>query len=186
MQNLKQPTRLKVFNTSLLAFFTMLLLFSCSKNQVDIPGRESGELSVSQSSSQSQNENTIHAVPFETTVFVPCANGGAGENVELTGFTNFVYQLAWNETRFVMPYHDNVHGVTGVGAISGEQFVASGGTNGTVMGSWVNSQWIGTLIRQLRIIGRNTQFTVTYKYHITVTSDGTVVVKNTDQTAACN
>ena len=85
-----------------------------------------------------------------------------------------------------MLYHDNVHQVTGVGLTTGETFVASGGTNGTVLGVWYSDQWIGTTNRQMRIIGQNTKFTVNYKYHITITQDGNVVVRNIEDTADCN
>lgn len=165
---------------------TLSLLSSCTKNAADIPTPTEAELTSSNQSGQSANENTIHAVPFEANLFVSCANGGAGETVEFSGFTNFIYQLAWTDHGFTLVYHDNTHKVKGVGVLSGETFVVSGGTNGTVMGSWVNSQWIGTTIRQLRVTGQNTNFTITYKYHITVISDGTVIVKSIEQTADCN
>lgn len=124
-------------------------------------------------------------MPFETTVFVPCANGGAGEDVKLTGFTNFIYGMTWTEHAFTLVYHDNVHQVKGVGLSSGEKFVASGGTNQTVLGVWYSSQWVGTLIAQMRIVGQDTRFTVNYKYHITATPDGNVTVNSTEQTADC-
>jgi hypothetical protein len=166
--------------------FTVAFLFSCSKNAADISNPAANESVASNKPAQSANDNIIHAVPFEATLFVPRANGGTGENVELTGFTNFVYQLSMNENGFTMPYHDNVHQVKGVGAVSGEKFVASGGTNGVVRGSWVNEKWIGTTISQMRVIGQHTRFTVTYKYHITVISNGTVIVNSIEQTADCN
>jgi hypothetical protein len=125
------------------------------------------------------------AVPFENTLFVPCANGGLGENVSLTGKTNFVYQMTWTDHDFTMVYHDNYHEVTGVGLSSGETFAGSGGTNGTVMGSWVNSQWVGTMVRQVKVIGKNTTFRVTETLHLVVTPDGNVTVDAREQTVDC-
>lgn len=185
MQHVMQISKFRSMIIGFLSVFTVALLFSCTKNVVDDSKPTVEEATAANASSNSSSGNIIHAVPFETTLFVPCANGGAGEDVTLTGFTNFIYQMTWTDQNFTLVYHDNVHKVTGVGASSGETFVASGGTNGTVMGSWVNSQWIGTTIQQLRVVGRNNSFFVTYKYHITITSDGKVTVNSNEDTADC-
>ena len=84
-----------------------------------------------------------------------------------------------------MVYHDNYHEVKGVGVSSGETFTGSGGTNGTVMGSWVNSQWVGTMVRQVKVIGKSTVFKVTETLHLVVTPDGDVTVDARDQTVDC-
>jgi hypothetical protein len=125
-------------------------------------------------------------VPFENTFFVPCANGGAGEDVMLTGFLNYTYQGTWTDNGFKLVYHDNGEHVTGTGVTSGESFVGSGGTNGIAIGSWVNNQWIGSTTGQLKIVGKKTNFTISYKYHMTVTRDGTVTVYSEALSVDCN
>jgi hypothetical protein len=169
----------------LLSVLTVALLFSCTKNVADVPDQAAEEASAVDANPHGKNDNIIHAVPFETTVFVPCANGGDGEDVALTGFTNFIYGLVYTDRGFSMQYHDNVHQVKGVGLSSGESFVASGGTNGTVNGVWYSSQWVGNTNTRMRIVGQNTKFAVIYKHHITVKEDGSVTVNNTEQTADC-
>jgi len=169
-----------------LAVLATALLFSCTKNVADVSDQAAEEATAVDANPHGKNDNIIHAVPFETTVFVPCANGGAGEDVRLTGFTNFIYGLVYTDRGFSMQYHDNVHQVTGVGLSSGESFVASGGTNGTVVGVWYSTQWVGNTTTQMKIVGQNTRFTVIYKHHITVSQDGSVTVNNTEQTADCN
>lgn len=185
MQHVMQISKFRPMIIGFLSVFTVVLLSSCTKNAADASRPAAEEATVANAASNSSSDNIIHAVPFETTLFVPCANGGAGEDVILTGFTNFIYQMTWTDQNFTLVYHDNVHKVTGIGASSGETFVASGGTNGTVMGSWVNSQWIGTMTQQLRVVGRNNSFFVTYKYHIVISSDGKVIVNSNDDTADC-
>ena len=185
MQHVIQISKFRPMIIGFLSVLTLALLFSCTKNVADASTPTGEEATVANASSNSSSGNIIHAVPFETTLFVPCANGGAGEDVILTGFTNFIYQMTWTDQNFTLVYHDNVHQVKGIGASSGDTFVASGGTNGTVMGSWVNSQWIGTTIQQLRLVGRKNSFFVTYKYHITVTSDGKAVASSNEDTADC-
>jgi GTPase len=186
MQNAMQLSKIRSMIISFLLVLAVALLFSCSKDVADVSNPVVEEATAANASSNSSSDNIIHAVPFETTLFVPCANGGAGEDVALTGFTNFIYATSWTDHGFTLAYHDNVHQVTGVGLTSGETFVASGGTNGTVLGVWYSGQWVGTTIRQMRVIGQNTSFTITYKYHIIVASDGTVIVNSREQTADCD
>ena len=169
-----------------LSVLTVVLLFSCTKNVAEVPDQAAEEATAVDANPNGKNDNIIHAVPFETTVFVPCANGGAGEDVRLTGFTNFIYGLVYTDRGFTLVYHDNVHQVTGVGLSSGESFVASGGNNETVVGVWYSTEWVGNTTTQMKIIGQNTTFTVIYKHHITVSQDGSVTVNNTEQTADCN
>jgi len=185
MQNLKQSAKLNFLSASTLVILTMLTLFSCSKNSSEITTGDK-EPALSNSSSPSHEKYGSVDVPFEATVFVPCANGGAGENVALSGTMNFVYQLTWTDHGFSMVFHDNSYGVTGIGLSSGETFVASAGAQGTSTGSWENSQWIGTGTRHLRIVGQGTRFMVDYKYHLVITPDGNVTVSSGEQTSDCN
>ena len=178
--------RLRSMIVGFLTVLTVVLLFSCTKNVADVPDQAVEEATAVDANPHGKNDNIIHAVPFETTVFVPCANAGVGEDVQLTGFTNFIYGLVYTDRGFSMLYHDNVHQVTGVGLSSGESFVASGGTNGTVVGVWYSTQWVGNTTTQMKIIGQKTTFTVIYKHHITVSQDGSVTVNNIEQTADCN
>jgi hypothetical protein len=186
MKNVKQVSKFELFSAGLSALFVIVLLFSCSKNMDDAPVHENAQLNAASQSSQSNTRNSIVAVPFENTVFVPCANGGAGEDVTLSGKTNFVYQLAWNEQGFTLVYHDNSYQITGVGLTTGETFGASGGTQGTVKGFWFSGQWVGNMVRQLRIVGQNTNFTVSSKLKLIVTPDGEVKVSVDEDTIDCN
>jgi len=126
------------------------------------------------------------AVPYEKTVFVPCANGGAGEYVQLSGSTNFVYQLVWTDHGFNLGYHANSYAIKGVGLLSGETFVASAGTEGTVAAVWENDHWVATTIERLRVTGQNTNFVLKNVYHITTNADDEVVVQLNKQEAECN
>jgi hypothetical protein len=185
MQNTKQVLKFNFFNFGALALLTMLFLFSCSKDSSDV-ATSAGESVLSNSSGAAHEKYGSVAVPFNATVFVACANGGAGEDVALSGTMNFVYQMTWTNNGFSMIFHDNSHGVTGLGLSSGETFTASSGTQGTAVGSWENSQWIGTGTRHLRIVGANSRFSVDYHYRLIVTPDGKVTVSVWEQTSDCN
>jgi hypothetical protein len=134
MRNFKQVSKFESLSAVLAAVFVVGMLFSCSKNIADAPASQNAELASSNGSSNASTRTSIVAVPFENTVFVPCANSGVGDSVFLTGKTNFVYQMTWTDHDFTMVYHDNDHQVKGVGLSSGETYTGSGGTNGTFMG----------------------------------------------------
>jgi hypothetical protein len=186
MQNVKQVSVIKLLSNSFLALFVMLFLFSCSKNIAEMPGQDNTGASTSIQTSQAQPKNGLLQVPFAEELFVSCANGGAGENVTLTGSSHLVYQITWNDHGFHLVYHANSRDLTGIGLSSGETFVGTDGTQGSVMGSWVNNQWIGTTIEQMRITGQHTTFIVKYKYHLIVTPDGNVTVSISDKTTDCS
>jgi hypothetical protein len=185
MRNLKHVSKFELLSAAVSAFFIVAVLISCGKNLADTPGKQNAELTTASISQNSSTRTSTVAIPFENTVFVPCANGGAGDSVLLTGKMNMVYNMTWTDHDFTMLYHDNDHEVKGVGLASGEIFTGSGGTNGTFMGAWVNSQWVGDFVEKTKIVGRNTVFTITQKIHLKITPDGNVVVNNVDQTVTC-
>ena len=184
MQTSNHILKLNFFSLGAVALLTMFL-FSCRKDSSNVATGGTEIVSSNQSSAAHEKYGSV-AVPFEATVFVPCANGAAGENVALSGTMNFVYQMTWTKHDFSMVFHDNSYGVTGLGLSSGETFVASSGTQGTAVGSYENSQWIGTGTRHLRIVGSNATFSVDYNYRLIVTPDGNVTVSVWDQTSNCN
>jgi len=185
MQIVKQAPEFKLLSTCFLALFAMVLLFSCSKNIAEIPGQDNPELSAVNQSSPAQVSNSLESAPFERTFFVPCANGGAGEDVSLTGTINIVDQVIFNDHGFTLTYHTNPHAVTGVGLSTGDTFTASGGSQGTITGSFENEQFTGFYTEQLRIVGQNSTFIVNYKFHVTITSDGNVSTSISEETVDC-
>lgn len=186
MKNVKQSTNIKLLSSSFLAIFVMLLMSSCNKNLADktVPGN--AQLSALGKSAPTEQTNGLVQVPFEETLFVPCANDGAGEDVIITGTTHFVYQMVWNDNGFHLVYHDNSQGISGTGLISGEKFSGSDGTQGTVSASWVDNKWTGTTIEQMKINGNKTRYTVRYKHHLVVTPDGKVTVSSNEKTVDCS
>jgi hypothetical protein len=163
MRNLKHVSKFESLSAVLSAFFVVAVLFSCSKNMADVSPQQNAQLTSANTSSNASARTGSVAVPFENTFFVPCANGGTGEDVAITGKINYVYQLTETDRGFTMVFHDNVHEVTGVGLSSGETFVGSGGTDETVAGSWVNGQWTSTTFGQLKLISQSSVFTINFK-----------------------
>jgi hypothetical protein len=185
MKNLKQVSKFKLFSAGISALFVVMLLISCTRNTNDLPAAGNTQVTSASIAPQASTRTSLVAVPFINNVYVPCANGGAGENVALSGETNFVYQLSWNEQGFNLSYHFNHHGVTGVGLSTGETFVGSGGNQTVASGSFVDGKFESISTQQMRVTGQNTSFAMNYKYHITVTPDGNVAVQIIEETVDC-
>ena len=61
-------------------------------------------------------------VPLNVTVFVPCANGGAGELVHISGPVHVVIEeTADGAGGFHMKEHVQFQGISGVGLITGRE-----------------------------------------------------------------
>ena len=90
MQNAIQFSKIRSMVIGFLSVLALTLLFSCSKNIAERPGQE--EVSSSNQSSPAQTLISVVSEPYASTLFIPCANGGAGEDVNLTGSVKIVRQ----------------------------------------------------------------------------------------------
>jgi len=186
MQNVNQTAGFKPLNNFFLVLLATVtvLLFSCSKNIAEMPGQEA--VSTSNQSSRAQTENSVVTETYESTLFIPCANAGAGEDVALTGTLKLVSQVMYNDHRFTLTYHVIPQGVTGVGLSTGEKFTATGGSEGTITGTNEYGQYTATHIELMRVKGQGISFIVSYKFHITITSDGKISTSISEEKIDCN
>jgi hypothetical protein len=120
------------------------------------------------------NEST----PLDLSVFVPCANGGAGELVELTGNLHILETLTVNGNNFSLVEHFQPQGVSGTGQTTGARYQATGVTSMSQKGSFQNGQATATFINRFDIIGQGpgNNFTIHETEHLTINADGTVTV----------
>ena len=185
MQNAIQLSKIRSMITGSLSVVALTLLFSCSKNIAEIPGQE--EVSASNQSSGAQTQNSIELAPYASTLFIPCANGGAGEDVTLTGTVKIVRQEMYNNQRFTFILHAVPQGVTGVGLSTGDNFTAIGGSQETVTGTIeYGGQYSATYIQQMRFTGQGISFIVKYKFHVAVTSNGEISTRIDEEKIECN
>ena len=185
MQTAKNISLLKLMTHLMISILAIMILFSCSKEKTNLPSGDKVQLSPSISEHASTRTSTV-AVPYDWTIYVSCANGGAGEYVHVTGSTNFVYTISWTDHGFTYGYHANTYKIEGVGLTSGNTFIGSGFTEGQVVGSWVNDQWVSTLVDQLKLVGPSGSFTIKNTYHVTENPDGTLETKLNDHEVSCN
>lgn len=181
--NALEKTKRSIF---LLPVILLVLLFSCKKSMNELPVQDKLDASISNQSSSAEVTKSEELVPYDQTLFVPCGNGGAGEEIALTGSLKIVEEVVYNNRGFTFNYHVVTLGITGVGLSTGEKYQASGGNKGTITGEFgEEGQYCRVFIQQLRIIGQNTVFKVSYKTKITITPDGKVTTSINDETVDC-
>src|SRR5829696_5175132 len=99
MQIAKQTSLVKLTTHLFFSLAAMAPLFSCSKGKADGAVANNADVTRPISSNASNRTSTV-AVPYENTVYVSCANNGAGEYIRLSGFTNLLYTISWTDHGF--------------------------------------------------------------------------------------
>jgi len=111
-------------------------------------------------------------------VFVPCANGGAGEAVSGDLQLHILIASTVNDNNVSGKYHVQPQGGGLVGQTTGDTYQPTGVTEGTFKGSLLNGQFSETFVNNFRFIGQGpgNNFLVHENLHITVNADGDVTV----------
>lgn len=130
-------------------------------------------------------QTTSISFPLTQTVFVPCANGGAGESVTLSGELHEVFHVTVNDAgHSTVKFFSQPQGVSGVGAVTGVKYQGTGvtqDTRTTRVGSEV------TFVDVFRLVGRGSgsNFAVHENMHVTVNANGTVTTSRDPVLATC-
>ena len=119
-------------------------------------------------------------VPIDTLVFVPCAAGGAGEYVVLSGTLHILFVTTIdNKGGYHSKYHFQPQGISGTGFTTGDKYQGTGVTQGTFNGK---VGFESTFVNNFKIIGQGpgNNFLLHENFHITVNANGevTAVVDN--------
>ena len=126
------------------------------------------------------------AEPFSQVVNVPCADGGAGENVVLTGFLHVLITGTFDASGSL---HTTTHfqpmGVAGTGETTGDVYRATGITRDEANG--IDVPFEATFVNNFRIIGpgKGNNFLVHETAHVTVNALGEVTVLLDDLSIEC-
>ena len=132
---------------------------------------------------QATTVTTNERIPFSLIAFVPCANGGAGEEVLVTGTLHVLTHVTIDtQGGLHVKLHFQPQGASGVGLTTGDIYRATGVTQEHVNFN-ANTGFTDTFINNFRIIGQgpDNNLLVHQTIHITVTPNGDVtsVVDNT-------
>lgn len=120
-------------------------------------------------------------------VFVPCANQGAGELVELSGPLHTLITFTSNARTFSGKSHFQPQGISGIGIDTGDRYQATGVTQDHFKGSFTNSQFTQTFVNNFRIIGRGpgNNFLLHENFHITINANGDVTTAHDNFSVDC-
>ena len=132
---------------------------------------------------------TNTSVPFTGfTVFVPCANGGAGELiVGVGGELHILVTLTVNGNNISGKEHAQPQAGTLVGSTTGDTYHATGVTQNHFKFSGQNGQSSGTFVNNFRLIGPGTgnNLLVHETFHITVNANGDTTVIHDSFSVEC-
>lgn len=123
--------------------------------------------------------------PIDMLVFVPCAAGGAGELVELTGNLHDLFHVTFTPSgTYRISVVDNPQGITGIGWTTGVKYQGTGITRDN-SGGRVGFE--ATYINNFKIIGQGTgnNFLIHENLHITVNANGTLTVFHDNFSVEC-
>jgi hypothetical protein len=120
-------------------------------------------------------------------IFIPCAAGGAGETVDLTGplHTLITFTISGNNVSGF--FHFQPQGISGTGETTGARYQATGVTQESFKNSLQNGQVNETFVNNFRIIGQGpgNNFLVHETLHFTINANGAVTVSHDNFSADC-
>jgi hypothetical protein len=125
---------------------------------------------------------------IDLAVFVPCADGGVGELVDLSGRLHTMIHFTINGNNVSGVGHFQPQGISGTGETTGDKYQATGVTKDSSFKlSFQNGQANQTFVNNFRIIGQGpgNNFLVHEVAHITFNANGTVTTFHDNFSADC-
>jgi hypothetical protein len=182
MQQIKKTISAAVF------ILVTIFIISCSKsnsltNTSDaLPGLAGETAGKSAEAKQSQQTWLI-----DETVFISCANNGAGEYVNLYGYMHLNYQFSGNDNHFTLVTTMNPNEVTGTGLSTGDKYVATGTAQQIITGSILNGQFHANGASRFRFVGQGTgnNSYLSFSGHVTVNANGEVINELLNISSSC-
>src|SRR5713226_6518995 len=111
-------------------------------------------------------------------IFVPCAVGGVGETIDMSGPLHTLISMTVNGNSVSGHFHFQPQGISGTGETTGAKYNATGVTEQSFKSSLQNGQANLTYVNNFRIIGQGAgnNYLVHETLHITINADGTLTV----------
>ncbi len=144
-----------------------VILFATCKKETSTVVSSSQQLSAKATTFTSNEKQ-----PIDEIIFVPCANNGAGENVELKGNVHILIHTTLNGNNFNIKYHVQPQSIIGVGQTTGIIYHGSGVTQQEIKGSLKNEKYIETDINNFKIAGHGVNYKIHDNMHIIVDANG--------------
>jgi hypothetical protein len=183
-------------SSKLITAIFAIIIFTFSSCQKTVDGIPKSEEEIATSSSQSQGATTstsildldLTANPFPFPIIVPCANGGAGEEIIPQGNVRQLSHLTINGNNYVIKFQYTPQGVTSTGQITGDIYQGVGMSEFTETGSFVNGRATLTSVWMFTNIGRAgaPNWKLIPTVHTTINANGTITASVDNLVASCN
>ena len=138
--------------------------------------------------SQALTITTNDFIPFSQLVFVPCANGGAGEDVLVEGTLHIQQHITINDNRVTLKTHAQPQGADGVGQTTGDLYQGVGVTQEVDTLPLIGGATEFTFVNNFRLIGQKTDNNLQehQTIHVTINANGDVTNTVDNTTIDCN
>ena len=138
-------------------------------------------------SAQAETVVTNTSFPLSASAFVPCALGGQGEEVLVSG-TAYIVVVTTTDAQG-QPHviaTANYQGLQGTGLTSGDRYVGVAAGN-QIFNFEPLAPWVVTMTQTVQFIGQgpDNNFMVKFLHHLTVDATGTVTVSKAELQIEC-
>jgi hypothetical protein len=112
--------------------------------------------------------------PIALAVFVPCADGGAGEEVVLDGDLHLLLTITENANHLSIKTHAQPQGISGTGLTTGDKYQGTGVTQDHFTVNRGAETF--TFVNNFRIIGQapGNNFLIHETFHVTINANGEI------------
>ena len=124
--------------------------------------------------SQAATTTTTDVVSTFRREFVPCANGGAGELVEVSGLLHLQAHVTINPKWSIATFHFQLQRLTGVGVTSGDVYHGVGGDHFSSVFPRTGETQTRTSVTSFQLIGPDNKFQIHSTTHTTINANGDV------------
>lgn len=132
-----------------------------------------------------QSKSNEKDVYWATTLFVPCALDGAGENVSAAGFIHFTEHLLIDAAgNWHYRWQGDPQGLKGVGETSGDVYNFTGKTSYGEKGSTL--PYTASYVNNFHVVGSAGNYLVRTRFHVTIRPDGETAVSIDGEEVTCH
>jgi hypothetical protein len=125
------------------------------------------------------DESTGNSGQIEYGIDILCANGGAGEHVQLTGFYHVIYKTTYDANggaHYII--HKQFAGVRGYGSVTGDKYQLTGSEELETTNFTAGGASEGTFVGNLQVIGQGpgNNLLGSTTVHFTINANGVYTV----------
>jgi hypothetical protein len=125
---------------------------------------------------------------FNATVFVPCAAGGAGEVVDLSGTIHQLTSVTVNDNVVSGTQHTQPQGVRGIGETTGSTYQGNGVTTQHFSFHLVGGHGVTSFVDSFQIVGQGStpSFRIHETTHMEMAPDGSLAITHDQVSVDCD